>query len=124
MYRLFAISVLLFIHQLAQAEDWSEFLGPNGSAKSKGTVPTTWSNDENLLWKVDLPGAGSSSPIIVGERIILTCYVSSTKPERQVLCFDRKSGKQVWNASFPIDYREDPLQGYIIASENSQLRSY
>ena len=113
MYRLFAIAVLLFIHQFAQAEDWSEFLGPNGSARSQGTAPTTWSNDENLLWKVDLPGAGSSSPIIVGDRIILTCYVSSTKPERQVLCFDRKSGTQLWSASFPVDYREDPLQGYI-----------
>ena len=44
MYRLFAIAILLFTHQLAQAEDWSEFLGLKGSASSRDTAPTTWSD--------------------------------------------------------------------------------
>lgn len=113
MRRLLSITILLFVNQLALAEDWSEFLGPKGSAKSNDTVPTKWSNDESLLWKVDLPGSGSSSPIIVGDRVLLTCYVSNANPERQVLCFDKNSGKQLWSKSFPIDYREDPSQGYI-----------
>lgn len=85
MHRLLSITVLLFVNQLALAEDWSEFLGPKASAKSNDTVPTKWSNDESLLWKVDLPGGGSSSPIIVGDRVLLTCYVSNANPERQVL---------------------------------------
>jgi outer membrane protein assembly factor BamB len=113
MHRLFAFAMFLFVNQIAVAEDWAEFLGPKGSAKSNDSVPTTWSNDENLLWKVDLPGGGSSSPIIVGDRVFLTCYVSSPSPERQVLCFDRQSGKSQWRKSFPVNYREDPLQGYI-----------
>jgi outer membrane protein assembly factor BamB len=113
MHRLFAFAMFLFVNQIAVAEDWAEFLGPKGSAKSNDSVPTTWSNDENLLWKVDLPGGGSSSPIIVGDRVFLTCYVSSPSPERQVLCFDRQSGKSLWSKSFPVNYREDPLQGYI-----------
>ena len=98
----------------AQASDWPEFLGPGGTAHSTEVVPTTWNESDNLTWKVNLPGSGSSSPIIVGDRIIVTCYVAEgTTPQRQVLCFDKNTGEQLWSADFPIDYREDGYQGYI-----------
>lgn len=107
--------VLLFtLAASAQADDWLEFLGPGGTARTVESVPTTWSNSENLQWKVDLPGSGSSSPIIVGDRLFVTCYVEQESgAERQVLCFDKQSGEQQWSASFPIDYREDRYQGFI-----------
>ncbi|WP_145422620.1 PQQ-binding-like beta-propeller repeat protein [Planctomycetes bacterium K23_9] len=96
-----------------QADDWPAFLGPQGAAKTTETVPTAWSQSENLQWKIDLPGTGSSSPIIVGDRIIVTCYVDGGDAERRVLCFDKNTGKQNWSVAFPIDYREDGYQGYI-----------
>jgi outer membrane protein assembly factor BamB len=96
------------------AKDWLEFLGPGGSAKSSDVVPTTWSDSENFTWKVELPGTGSSSPIILGNRIVVTCYVvGDTQAKRQVLCFDKTSGQRLWSVDFPIDYREDRYQGYI-----------
>ena len=50
------------------AADWSRFRGPNGSAVSEAKkVPTDWNDTKNLAWKTELPGPGSSSPIIVGE---------------------------------------------------------
>lgn len=98
----------------ARAGDWPEFLGPAGTAHSTEVVPTNWNESSNLAWKVDLPGSGSSSPIIVGNRIIVTCYVAEgATPKRQVLCFDKSTGKPLWFADFPIDYREDGYQGYI-----------
>ncbi len=98
----------------AEASDWPEFLGPGGNARSNDTVPTNWSESENLSWKVDLPGAGSSSPIIVGDRVILTCYVSdATAPKRQVLCFNKNTGDRLWSVDFPLDYREDAYKGYL-----------
>ena len=47
--------------------DWTRFRGPNGSgvAEDKDVTPTTWSETENLKWKVPLPGAGVSCPIVV-----------------------------------------------------------
>ncbi|GAA4444586.1 PQQ-binding-like beta-propeller repeat protein [Novipirellula rosea] len=92
---------------------WPEFLGPGGQARSADTVPTTWSETENLLWKVDLPGSGSSSPIIVDDQVIITCYVSGAEAKRQVISFDKTNGQQKWAVDFPIDYREDRYQGYI-----------
>ncbi|MGB7344368.1 MAG: PQQ-binding-like beta-propeller repeat protein [Pirellulaceae bacterium] len=95
------------------ADDWPGFLGPDGIAKSNETVPQSWSESENLKWKIDLPGSGSSSPVIVGDRVIVTCYVGGDEAKRQVLCFDKNTGSESWSIDFPIDYREDGYQGYI-----------
>ncbi len=114
MHRLLVLTLLtLFASSLAVAADWPEFLGPDGRARSSEMVPKTWSDTENLRWKVDLPGSGSSSPIVVGDRVIVTCYVSEPQPKRRVDCFDKGSGQALWSLDFPIDYREDRYQGYI-----------
>ncbi len=106
--------ILLALSAGLMAGDWPEFLGAGGTAKSQDTVPSTWSESTNLLWKVDLPGTGSSSPIIVGDRLWVTCYVEQASgSKRQVLCFDKHTGKQLWATDFAIDYREDGFQGYI-----------
>jgi len=94
--------------------DWAGFLGTDGSARSADTVPQVWSDTENLFWKKDLPGKGTSSPIIVGHRLLLTCHVvDGGKGKRQVLCFDKNDGSQLWSADYPIEYQEDKFQGYI-----------
>ena len=60
---------------MAAAADWPQFRGPGGAATSadKGT-PVTWSSADGIAWKTELPAAGTSSPILVGPRIILTAY--------------------------------------------------
>ncbi|QDT12878.1 PQQ-binding-like beta-propeller repeat protein [Planctomycetes bacterium K23_9] len=108
-----SLSVFCFV-TFAQADDWPEFLGPGGTARSAEVVPVKWDETENLAWKVELPGSGSSSPIVVGEKVIVTCYVASEETaKREVLCFDKNNGKLLWSIDFPIDYREDGYQGYI-----------
>ena len=58
----------------APASDWPRFRGPNGSGVSPDTAPApvTWSPDENIRFKVPLAGAGVSSPMIVGGRVLVT----------------------------------------------------
>src|SRR5688572_24768087 len=58
-----------------QGADWPQFRGPGGQGVSaaKG-LPVTWSATENVVWKTELPGAGTSSPIIVGTRVFVTCF--------------------------------------------------
>ena len=54
----------------ARGEDWPQFRGPGLSGRSPDTtLPTKWSDTENLGWKAKLPGPGSSSPIVVGKRL-------------------------------------------------------
>ena len=92
------------------AKQWPRFRGPGGSGVSAyANVPTTWDAEtgQNILWKVDVPMPGLSSPIIWGDRIFLAgAIVERADPEqesskvtadkRAVFCFDTKTGKLLW----------------------------
>src|SRR5262245_14835553 len=94
---------------LLVADDWRQFRGPGGAGSSAGKAkyPTKWGQRDNVAWKTELPGPGSSSPILVGERIYLTCYSGynvTGKPRGQqselrlhLVCLDRKTGTLTWD---------------------------
>ena len=81
------------------ADDWPGWRGPNSDGIATGpAVPTKWSETENVIWKVEIPGRGHSSPIIIGERIYLE--TADEKEETQsVLCLDRSNGKSLWQST-------------------------
>src|SRR5258708_2221303 len=57
------------------AADWPHFRGPTGDGVTgKTSLPLKWSEKENLVWRTRLPEPGSSSPIVVGDRVFLTCH--------------------------------------------------
>ena len=89
--RLLLLVVLtLCVASLAQAEDWTRFRGPNGTGVSPDkNVPVRWAEGD-VRFRVELPGKGHSSPIIVGKRLFL---LSATNSERLALCYDAASGK-------------------------------
>src|SRR5262249_1296453 len=87
--------------------DGTQFRGPHGLgiSEEKG-LPVRWSSTENIVWKVDLPGPGASSPIVLGNRVYLTSYSGyGLKPSegdeknllRHLSCFDRKTGAPLWS---------------------------
>jgi outer membrane protein assembly factor BamB len=58
------------------AEDWPQWRGPSGHGIStEGGLPTSWTAQEGLAWKVPLAGIGASSPIVVGDRVFVTSQV-------------------------------------------------
>ncbi len=111
------------LDSISQAADWSRFRGPNGSglAEDAKQLPTEFSATKNLKWKMELPGPGSSSPIVVGDRVIVTCWsgygLSRENPgdmkalKLHLMSFDRQSGKQQWDAVVDPFYPEEPYQG-------------
>jgi len=58
-------------------------------------LPLKWSATENVKWKVPLPEAGNSTPIVWGERVFVT---QAAGARRLVIAFDRKDGKLLWEA--------------------------
>ncbi|MCX6997908.1 MAG: PQQ-binding-like beta-propeller repeat protein [Kiritimatiellaeota bacterium] len=106
------------------AADWPRFRGPNGSGlATDANGPTTWSDTQNLQWKTALPGRGSSSPIVCGERVFVTSYSgygdgradsSPNKLQRHLLCLERQTGKVTWAQAVPAALPEDPYAGYLI----------
>jgi outer membrane protein assembly factor BamB len=75
-------------------QDWPQFRGPDGQGHSEeNALPLTWSETENVRWKVPIPGRGWSSPAILGERIWLTASIDR-RPSLRAICLDRDSGRQ------------------------------
>jgi outer membrane protein assembly factor BamB len=100
-----------------KAGAWPQFRGPGGLGVSDGRgLPVTWSATHNLRWKTELPGGGSSSPIVVGDRIFVTCYSGygvrgqpkgdMNQLKRHVLCVSTANGRILWKTDVPADLPE------------------
>ena len=122
---LIAIATLAACLTRAHAADWPRFRGADGSGVSAETgLPATWSDTQNVAWKVDLPGPGTSSPIVVGNRVFVTCYsgygVDPAHPGdqknlvRHVVCVNLTDGKLLWDKTVPATLPEDPYEGQLI----------
>ena len=86
------LSLLLISSGLLSAE-WRTWRGPGNDGLSESTkLPETWGESENLVWKLELPAAGSSTPIVVGERIFLTFEEDG---QVKATCISEK-GKTTW----------------------------
>ena len=108
----------------ADTKAWSRFRGPNGSAVSDARgLPVKWDSGNGVAWKTPLPGPGSSSPIVVGDKIFLTCYsgygVDRDKPgelknlQRHLLCLSFKDGAVIWDKVAEATEPEDRYSGFI-----------
>ena len=77
--------------------DWPWWRGPNrnGIAAADQHPPLTWSETENVLWKSPVPGRGHGSPTVVGDQVFLAT-AEHDREVQSVLCFDRNTGKQLW----------------------------
>jgi len=112
----------MLVHE-AVAGDWVRFRGPNGSGVSPDdkAPPVHWSGTENLKWKVELPGPGSSSPVVVGNRVFVTCWTGygldqenpgdQSDLRRVLVCLDRKIGRTIWSKSVNPVLPEDRYGG-------------
>lgn len=122
------IHAILLAFLLAQELDsqWHQWRGPTGDGFApRGDPPVEWGESKNVAWKVPIPGSGSATPIVWGERIfVVTAADTGKKPGAaapaprpaggrpggggmstpppttlwrfDILCLDRKTGKEIW----------------------------
>ncbi len=121
---LLLVLVTTSLGQSAFAQGWPQWRGPNASGVSnEKNLPSEWSADKNILWKMPIPGRGHSSPVVWGNRIFLTTDIEgevvpgakavqhvrkgevwvhpdsvsgNRKHTLKVLCLNRDTGKVVW----------------------------
>jgi outer membrane protein assembly factor BamB len=81
---------------MASAGNWPAWRGPSADgAAEAGDYPVSFSATEGILWKIDLPGRGSSTPAVWGDAIFLT---TGADGQDTVLRLDL-SGREVWRKS-------------------------
>lgn len=117
------VSLILITPEFGTAGDWARFRGPNGSGISPddAPVPVEFSPTKNLKWKIALPGPGSSSPIVVGNRVFVTGWsgygIDRGDPgnqedlRRHLVCLDRESGTTLWSVAVEPVLPEDRYSG-------------
>ena len=89
------LATALVSSQMASADSWPQFRGPDGQGRSAATgLPLTWSETENVAWKAPLPGSGWASPVIIGEQIWLTSALDEGR-SFHALCLNLTTGKLV-----------------------------
>ncbi|MBV6499064.1 MAG: Outer membrane protein assembly factor BamB [Prosthecobacter sp.] len=76
------------------AADWLQFRGPNASAVS--TEAQAPGPKVAIDWKAELPGRGLSSPVVVGDKVFVTCSSGPDQSNLHVFCFSATDGKKVW----------------------------
>lgn len=111
------------------------FLIPTGSLLADGTIafrgdwtgkstatnlPTKWDGETNIVWKQELPGPGTSTPIVVDGRIYLTCYSGYAESiddpgnkedlVRHIVCLDRATGKELGKKTYKAKMPESDYQ--------------
>jgi outer membrane protein assembly factor BamB len=95
-------------------KNWAQWRGPDMTGVSRtAKPPIEWSETKNIKWKVEIPGRGSSSPVVWNDRIFLLTAIPvgiagpaqheprGGLPKRgvhqyKVLALDRKTGKTIW----------------------------
>lgn len=105
---------------VAQAADWPQFRGADGSGVARDAKPpTVWSDVQNLKWRTPLPGGGTSSPILVGGRVFVTCWSGGegtnegSALKRYLVCLDRDTGKILWTKSIEGEKQADRYDGFL-----------
>ncbi|MCB1205477.1 MAG: PQQ-binding-like beta-propeller repeat protein, partial [Verrucomicrobiae bacterium] len=99
-----AFTALLFAPRATSADpsqNWAHWRGQGGNGVSTtATPPTTFSDTENVKWKVEIPGRGSGSPVIWEDRVFVTSAVPEAggggKLSFELFCLDRATGAVKW----------------------------
>jgi len=74
--------------------DWMQFRGPNATAVStEAKVPA---EVLKIAWTADLPGRGLSAPIVVGDKVFVTCSSGPGQETLHVFCFNTADGSKRW----------------------------
>jgi outer membrane protein assembly factor BamB len=86
--------ILAAAASVAAAENWPHWRGPNRNGVSAETgLPLRWTKEENVAWKLPLPGRGGSTPIVWGDRVFLNLAEGD---DVFLWSVDRKKGEVVW----------------------------
>jgi outer membrane protein assembly factor BamB len=83
---------------------WPQFRGPGGSGVAQGQKPPVeFGPNKNVKWKVPVP-SGFSSPIVVGDKLVLTAFEGG---KLYTIAYHRADGKEAWRAQAPAKQIED-----------------
>lgn len=109
----------------ASKAHWPRWRGPHADGVADDLhLPQTWSQTENILWSVKLPGWGTSSPVIYGNRVFVTSQMEQEgKKSLLTFCFDRRNGRELWRHDFGFGADQNTHQKSNLAANTPAVTS-
>jgi outer membrane protein assembly factor BamB len=98
-YVFLIVAVMLVSQVRGESLAWPQFRGPGGSsvANEGENPPVEVGPEKNVLWKVPVP-SGLSSPIVVGDKLVLTAFDDG---KLYTIAYNRADGSEAWRAEAP-----------------------
>ena len=104
--RFAALTLVLQLALVIQAEDWPQFRGPNrdGVWNETGILQTFPAEGLKFRWRAPV-GPGHSSPVVARGRVYVTDR-ETQKPKawERIHCFDEKTGKPIWTYRDEVNF--------------------
>lgn len=70
-------ALCLIVALPTRGSDWPQWRGPAGDGVVTGkTLPTNWSEEQNIVWKAAIPGTGWSQPVVTGDKVFVTTAIT------------------------------------------------
>lgn len=102
-----------------EAEDWPQAAGPHHNYRVSGRAAAEFSvtRDQHVVWRTPLPNTGESTPVVVGDRVFVTCHTpmsadAASGRDLLGLCFDARSGRELWRRVLPAARETDMASGF------------
>jgi outer membrane protein assembly factor BamB len=100
----------------AHAGDWPHWRGPHFNGSTDETdLPVKWTTTEGIAWSVELPGSSAATPIVWQDRVFLS-GVDASRTMLLATCFDRASGKRLWQHDIAQGISQDKRSTYAAPS--------
>lgn len=86
--------MVILLANVANADNWPQWRGPNlNGFSAEKNLPSSWSTEENIVWKLTLPSWSGSTPIVWQDQIFLSV---ADGDNLQIWCVDRNKGNVLW----------------------------
>jgi len=104
---LLPISLALFTSLNLSAGNWPSWRGDlAGSGSTTETnLPLEWDQKKNVVWRIDLPDRGNSTPVIWKNQVFINQAVKDTD-FRGVMCLNKKDGSLMWKKGVTYKQKE------------------
>src|SRR5262245_21499458 len=117
LYTLLIAATLAAAAGIVRADDWPQWLGPNreGVWRETGLVEKFPAGGPPVVWRKPIAG-GYAGPAVADGRVFVADYDgegdkkpdpgkrSKLKGKERVLCFDARTGKELWKQEYDCDY--------------------
>ncbi len=89
------------------ADDWPQWRGPerDGVWREDGVMQAFAGAEIALRWRVPV-SSGYSGPTVAGGRVFLTDRITKPEQMERVLCFDWRTGEELWSLDYECEYRD------------------